>query len=310
MKAFVELNSSAAFMDIGKPAFAPMEKALPQVQFEYLGSYDELKSRIAEPHLIFCWRFAAELYPKATNLKAVFTPSAGKEHVAADPRGKVSVSYGSYHGKLMAETLVGMVLYFNAHLGKALAAQAAGRWDRMAQWPNRRLACQHVLIIGYGTIGRYVARLLRPFGCSVSGLQRTHASGVDPETGVRYVRVSDLTDELRTSDHVVLILPSTTGTSGILGRAELSAMKPTAHLYNIGRGNAVSEADLVWALTNSVIAGAGLDVFDPEPLPASSPLWRLANVMILPHTSACYEEYGPLFVEEAIPRVREVLAHS
>ena len=77
--------------------------------------------------------------------------------------------------------------------------------------------------------------------------------------------------------------------------------------YNIGRGNAVSEADLVWALSSGVIAGAGLDVFDPEPLPASSPLWRLPNVMLLPHTSACYEEYGPLFVEEAIPRVREVL---
>jgi D-2-hydroxyacid dehydrogenase (NADP+) len=303
LTAFVYTRNQACFLDIGPAVYAPLERACPGIRFEYLQSPDELQKRIAEPDIIITWRFPADLYRRATRLKAVFTPSAGKEAVEADPAGKVAAYYGSFHGALMAETLLAMILHFNCRFHLAQQNQSRHEWNRESHAGMRRLRQQHVLLVGYGAIGRHCATVLAPLGCTMAGVQRRHRDGEDAQMHVRYLVFDSMVPELAKADHVVLLLPGTTENRHIITRSHLKAMKPGAFLYNLGRGSVVAEEDLVWALESGTIAGAGLDVFDPEPLAPKSRLWDLKNVLILPHSSASYVDYGSLFVEELTGRL-------
>jgi phosphoglycerate dehydrogenase-like enzyme len=113
-----------------------------------------------------------------------------------------------------------------------------------------------------------------------------------------------MNDLLPTADHVVLVLPGGQETDELFTSEHFDMMKPGSCLYNLGRGNCYREEDLVRALTNGTLAGAGLDVFREEPLPHSSPLWKLPNVLITPHSSAISSEYLDLYMEEWVENVR------
>jgi len=307
MLVFVELNAVSSALNIGREALQPVERRYPNVRFEYLESSDELRNRIAEPDIVLCWRFPAEFYPRAPRLKAVFTPAAGHDWVADDPSGRVQVGHGTFHGTFIAESLVAMMLHFNDRRDLMHRKQRERVWARDAQMPRRRLGSQSVLFVGYGHIGRHCARLLGAFGCPMAGMQRTHSKGCDPETGVRYVTVERLLDEVAIADHVVLLLPGSEQTQGFFGVSALGAMRPSAYLYNFGRGTTVDQKALIDSLAGGRIAGAGLDVFAEEPLLPASPLWSMNNVLITPHSSCHYQEYGRLFAEELIPRIRTLL---
>ncbi|MBD3240693.1 MAG: D-2-hydroxyacid dehydrogenase [Chitinivibrionales bacterium] len=304
---FVELHSDADALRIGPDALCPLESAFPQARFEYLGSFDELSRRIAEPHYVLCWRFPASLYARAKNLRAVFTPAAGHDWVAPDPAGAVPVSYGSFHGVMIAESLVAMMLHCNDRRTLMMRMQREHRWARNAQMPRRLLGSQRVLIVGYGRIGFHCARLLRAFGCEVTGMRRSPLSTADRALGVRGIGPEALMEELPQADHVVLLLPGGDETRGFFGERQLAAMRESAFLYNFGRGTVVDEDALVGALRSGAIAGAGLDVFAEEPLPPESPLWDLDNVLITPHSSCHYVEYGRLFADEVAGRLRAAL---
>ncbi len=302
-RIFVQLSSRASALNIGHEALRPLEERFPHVQFEYLASFNELAARIAEPDVVLCWRFSKELYSRATRLKAVFTPAAGHDWVPDDPSGRVPVVHGSFHGKLIAESLLGMMLHFNNRHDLMRTKQRRHEWASGAQMPRRMLGNQNVLFVGYGQIARHCARVLGAFGCRMTGMQRTHANGIDPETGVRYLTGGTMSAELAAADHVVLLLPGGEATRGFFGAAQFAAMRPSAYLYNFGRGSAVDEDALVAALRSNTIAGAGLDVFAQEPLHPASPLWDLPNVIITPHSSCHFEEYGRLFAQELGPRL-------
>jgi phosphoglycerate dehydrogenase-like enzyme len=198
----------------------------------------------------------------------------------------------------MGQWLVGAMLYFVNRFDKARLAQSARRWDRAIQSPRHSLERQRVVIIGYGAIGRHCALLLKAFGCSMSGIQRTHADGVDPLTGVRYRRMEHLQSELEQADQVVMILPGDSSTENILAREQLGWFKPGAFFYNMGRGSVVDEQELGRLLAKGTLGGAALDVFATEPLPPHSALWALDNVLITPHSAACFDEYGHHYLEE------------
>lgn len=307
LRFFVELSSTTRALNIGRQAFRALEERFPGVSFEYLRSPEEFARRIAEPHFVACWRFPARLYARAANLRAVFTPAAGKEWVDEDPAGRVRVFRGSFHGKMIAESMLAMMLFFNDRRQLLLRNQHKRVWDRDAQVPRTRLANQRVLFVGYGAIGRHCARLLKAVGCAMVGLQRRHRSGMDRATGVRYCTVAHLRGELAQADHVVVLLPGGDETRHFLGREHFEVMKPSAHIYNFGRGTTIDEAALTEALRAKCIAGAGLDVFEQEPLPKDSPLWVLDNVLITPHTSCAFTEYGALFAEEMGQRLARLL---
>jgi phosphoglycerate dehydrogenase-like enzyme len=299
MHVLIHLKSSdTPSLTIGPPAFAALIRDYPHFTFSFANSTRERRELMGQAELLFCWNLDAAEYATAPRLKAVFTPAAGHNWVQPDPTGRIPVFHGSFHGRLMAQWLIGAMLYFVNRFDRARVAQSARRWDRAIQSPRRGLEQQHVLIIGYGAIGRHCAALLKPFGCTISGIQRTHAHGVDPHTGVVYRRMEQLHGELAKADQVVLILPGDSSTDNILAKEQLSRFKPGAFFYNMGRGSVVDEQELGRLLGAGTLGGAALDVFATEPLPSHSPLWTLENVLITPHSSACFDEYGDLYIAE------------
>jgi phosphoglycerate dehydrogenase-like enzyme len=137
-------------------------------------------------------------------------------------------------------------------------------------------------IVGMGDIGMEIAKRCRAFGMNLCYCQRTpHPNAMEVALGIRYLPLDDL---LSVSDYVVLVIPHTPESEGLIGARELARMKPSATLINVGRGGLVDEEALIAALQSSRLAMAGLDVYRTEPLPASSPLRALPNAILLPHT--------------------------
>ncbi|HYE91681.1 MAG TPA: D-2-hydroxyacid dehydrogenase, partial [Terriglobales bacterium] len=197
-------------------------------------------------------------------------------------------------GPWMAEYVLGWCTFVTQRVETYRTAQRERRWDDRVI--PRRLRGDTLLIVGLGDIGRAVARTARAVGLRVLGVSRRAAavSGVE-----RVYRTRELRRALAAADWVVLTVPLTAATRGLLGAPELAAMKPTAWLLNVARGAVVDEAALVDALRRRAIGGAVLDVFTTEPLPAAHPLWELENAVITPHISgpSTPDEIAPVFAD-------------
>ncbi len=148
----------------------------------------------------------------------------------------------------------------------------------------RMLAGQRIIVVGLGTIGREVARLLHAVGCEVEGVQRRATGRVPGVT--RLWLLADLSTALSGADGVVLTLPDAPGTAGVVNARALAALPPHAVVVNVGRGTVVDEGALAAALVGGRLRGAALDVTAHEPLPATSMLWQLPQVLLSPHTAA------------------------
>lgn len=180
----------------------------------------------------------------------------------------------------IADYVLALVLCFAKGLHTTLRFQTERRWQHRETEP---VIGARALVVGTGPIGRATGRRLAQLGLAVTWAGRVTRSD-DPELG-DVVGMDALLPALSGADYVVLAAPLTPVTRGLIDAAALAAMRPTARLINVGRGNLVVEPDLVTALRDGVIAGAALDVFAEEPLPTSSPLWQLPNVVVSPHMS-------------------------
>lgn len=261
----------------------------------------ELLARLPDADAVVVWNFLAEWYARAPNLRDVYTPAAGRELIAPDPRGRVRLHFGAFHGAIMAESLLAMMLFMKRRLDVAVRAQQQRIWDRQPYETTQPLRGDTALIIGFGAIGRACARLLRPLGVTVHGLRRTPAA-VEPDAD-RMFGPDELLEAVALADHVVCILPGDTGTTGLLSRPAFERMKPTAFVYNLGRGNAIDADALCAALRQGRIQGAFLDVFPEEPLPDTSPLWDVPNLHVTPHASAVRADYLDLYFEELVGKL-------
>ncbi len=152
-----------------------------------------------------------------------------------------------------------------------------------------------MLLIGVGAIGERTAKIAAAFDMHVIGMRRNASLAV---SGIeRMVRPDQLLDVLPEADFVVITAPLTPETRHMIDKRAFDAMKPTAYIVNIGRGATIVEPDLIDALQNGSIAGAGLDVFEQEPLPEDSPLWGMENVIITSHYSGLTPEYDARAIE-------------
>jgi len=193
------------------------------------------------------------------------------------------------HAEPMADTVLAMTLHFTRGLDFAVRAQAAGTWRTDpfydARTPVTELQDCVVGILGYGGVGREVAKRFSALGVRVLALRRNPPPGGDPHAEVLH-GAGGLARVLGRSDVVVVSLPETEETRGLLGAEALEEIKEGAILINVARGGVVDEEALIDALRSGRIRGAGLDVFSSEPLPDGDPLWELPNVLITPHVSA------------------------
>lgn len=183
------------------------------------------------------------------------------------------------HAQPLAEFAFMAILVHYKNLARLQADQQAKRWERYA---TTDLAGRTLAVVGLGKIGQEIARIARAFGMRTTGTRtRPDAQGVDV-----YFEPARLRELLAEADVVVLAVPHTDETEGMIGAGELAAMKPGAYLVNVARGAVVDEPALVAALQSGRLAGAALDVFAQEPLPAESPLWEMPNVLVSPHSAS------------------------
>jgi D-2-hydroxyacid dehydrogenase (NADP+) len=301
MRVLVQLTNPVSAFAMNEAQLGALRTRFPRHEFVRCDTQAALLEALPEAHAALVWRFEAEWYRRGSRLVFVATPAAGREKLAPDPAGRVRALHGAFHGKIMAETLLGMLLFCSRGFGAALADRAAHRYERDQFSTTRRLAGQSALIVGYGPLGRHCAARLAALGVRVTGVKRN--PDVEPAPAEAVHGPAALPALLAEADHVVATLPSDTGTDRLFGAASFACMRRTAYFYNLGRGNAVDELALVEALERGQIAGAFLDVFEREPLPADSPLWTARNLQFLPHASAICREYLDLWVDELAPEL-------
>jgi len=225
---------------------------------------------------------------RARRLKWWQVPSAGVDKYLFPEFVASSVVLTAAQGindKPVADHACMFVYAFARNLPTLLENQRQRRWRRA---PASELDGETIGIIGLGRIGLEIARRARNWGMKVLATKRRP----DPVEGVDRVFGPDGLEELlRRSDYVVVAVPHTPRTVGLIGARQLRLMRPTAVLINISRGGIIKEDDLVAAIKGGVIRGAGLDCFQEEPLPADSPLWDLPNVVITPHCGGAQRDY-------------------
>jgi len=296
MRILIHLPSPVPAFQATYAQLDALSARVPRHELVAVATEAELESALPEVEALVVWRFLPEWYVRAPRLRHLFTPSAGHEPLPPDPSGRVQRHFGSFHGAIMAESLLAMILFMNRRLGEAVRAQEERRWDRTPYFVTRRLNGQIVLIIGFGAIGRRSARLLALAGMRVHALRRD--AGRESTGAERVFGPGQLLDAVATADHIACILPGDTGTDRLLAASAFARMKSSACVYNLGRGNAIDADALVAALESGAIAGAFLDVLPEEPLAPSSPLWSAPNLYLTPHASAISAEYLELYFEE------------
>jgi phosphoglycerate dehydrogenase-like enzyme len=230
------------------------------------------------------------LLEAGTDLRWIQLPYAGAERCVSLPavreRDILVTNAQRIYGPEIAEHVMAMLLMFTRGLYVYFPEQQAGRWTRDAVPEERlwELTGKTMLVVGLGGIGTETARRAHALGMNVIATRGSRREGPD---FVSYVGLADELPELiGRADVVVNATPLTPATRGLFDAELFGRMKPTAYFINVGRGGSVVQDDLVTALKEGVIAGAGLDVTDPEPLPEGHPLWSLPNVIITPHIAA------------------------
>lgn len=207
----------------------------------------------------------------------------------------------------VSEHVLAFLFTFARAFHRAIPAQRRGEWFHLADQTKEvfELAGKTMLLVGLGAIGERTAQMATALGMRVLGVRRNPESSAP---GVTAMHGPDrLLEVLPEADFVVLIVPLTRETQGLVGEPELRAMKPTAYLINVGRGAVIREPALIRALREGWIAGAGLDVFEEEPLPPDSPLWEMENVVITGHyagSTPMYDQRGMAIFIENLRRYR------
>jgi phosphoglycerate dehydrogenase-like enzyme len=200
---------------------------------------------------------------------------------AMKARGSILTNSSSVYDEPCAEHILAMMLAVSRQLPQCWADQATTRAWRSAEHRRRchLLENQTALLLGFGAIARRLVELLAPFKMNLLAVRRT-VTGIEP---IRTFPFSQLSELVPAADHVLNLLPANASTEGLFDAGLIARMKPTAAFYNIGRGTTVDQPALQRALEANAIAGAYLDVTNPEPLPPDHPLWRLPNCWITPH---------------------------
>lgn len=253
---------------------------------------DQVAREIVDAQITIGPGYDDDVRASARQLVWHHVPWAGVESIGTPlmrERGIILTNSSGISAPNMAEHAIAFMLAFARALPAFFREQQRRKWR---DWDNPpaffELTGQTVLLLGTGAIGKEIAARLQAFGCRIIGARRRGG----PVEGFHDVVTFDqLETILPEADHVISSLPMTSRTARIVDRAFIERMKPGSYFHNIGRGGTVDQDALIDALRSGHLAGAGLDVTDPEPLPEDSPLWDAPNVIITGHTSGNSPKY-------------------
>ncbi|HEY6420898.1 MAG TPA: D-2-hydroxyacid dehydrogenase [Candidatus Binataceae bacterium] len=258
--------------------------------------------------VMLTFRVPEDIAQKAPGLRWMQLLSAGADHVPVavlNDRGLATTTSSGIHATPIAEYTIASMLAYAHGLHITMRAQMRREWMRSGQFMSSvdELRGHTLGVIGYGSIGRETARIAAALGMRVLALKRNPAVHEDPgwvpaalgdREGTipeRYFGPSECAAILAESNYVTVTLPLTPHTRKFIGAHELAAMRPGTYIVNIGRGEVIDERALADTLRAGKIGGAGLDVFEHEPLEAESPLWGMENVILTPHMSGANRGY-------------------
>ncbi len=272
-----------------------LQATFPDFQFVQLQSYDRVPEEIVDADVFIGWSLRPEQFVAAKKLRWIHSPAAAVHQLMFPELVRSNVlltNSSSVHGPVVAEHAIAVMLALAKRLPQAMRYQAKKVWSQEILWNERprprEVAGATVAVVGMGGIGAEFARLAKALGMRVLAVREDPSKGA---AGADAVFGSAQIDEvLPQADYVLLCTPVTPATTRIINAARLKKMKPDAYLMNVARGPLIDEPALIAALKAREIAGAGLDVFEEEPLPADSPFWEMDNVLITPHSAAVTEQ--------------------
>ena len=275
-----------------KPAMAEaIRKRWPAMRVMHLPNYEGLPAELPDTNIFVGYSLRADQLKDAKKLKWIHSTAAGVAQLmypelrdsgilVTNPSGIFSVP--------MAEHTMGLLIALARNFSDSVRQQDRAVWSQQELWNKPQhlteLNGQVLLIVGFGSIGREIAKRAKAFDLRVWGVTRSGQG--DRALAEKIVPVSKMHEVLPEADYVVIAAPETTETQRFIGAAEIASMKRGARLINVARGSLLDEAALVRALESGNLGSAALDVAATEPLPLESPLWKVPNLMITPHTSA------------------------
>lgn len=286
-------------------------------QMRIVSTTDRAQMEAAAPDVeILVGHPPRDLLPSLPNLRWYQQWHAGTDWLLDHPQiaqqNFTLTNASGVHAVPISEHIFALILGLGRAIDDCVRAQSRGEWIRVRHRDIFELAGKTLLLVGVGAVGERTARLAQAFGMRVLGVRR------HPQKDSQFVDemhgTNALAELLPQADFLVLTIPYTRETEGLIGREELAQMKPSAVLVNIGRGKTIDEPALVEALQTGRLAGAGLDVFATEPLPSDSPLWQMDNVIVTPHFAGLTPVYDErawgLFLENLTRYVQRRQLHN
>jgi len=281
-----------------------LRSSFPDVHIDLVDHHSKVDPYIEDAEILITFgpMTSERVFERAHRLKWVQALGTGTDGITDRPSLAPHVlvtNVRGVHGDAMSEAALMLMLALSRQLPRSLECQARHSWER---FPARLLTGKTAGIVGVGVIAEDLAPKCKAFGMRVVGV----TSGVRPLAGFdEMLPRAALTEVAARVDFLILLTPYSPSTHGLVNAAVLSAMKPSAYLINLARGGVVDEAALLRALQDKRIAGAALDVFATEPLPADSPLWSAPNVIVTAHQGGFHDEYPA----RALPIIEENIRH-
>jgi len=258
-------------------------------------SKEHLREIIPDAEILVCFSIEKETFLAAKKLKWIQVAYVGVDTFLFPELLKSNVlltSSRGIHGETVSDHAMAMILSFAKGLVPSWACKKRKKWCQLDIMKERFEPQEKLLgIVGYGTIGESLARKAKAFGMKVMATKNRVKRGEKLKNVDRLLPSEKFREFLCAADFVVLAVPLTKETHHMIGRKELACMKDSAILINVARGGVVDEKALVDALAKEKIAGAGLDVFEEEPLSPKSKLWELDNVILTPHIGGSRQDY-------------------
>ncbi len=284
-----------------------LQPEFPEAQLVLAHGLSDLPGDVSDIDVLisFAIELTDDFYKRATRLKWIQCLATGVDQVLRCPSLRpdtVLTSGRGAHGAPMRETVIYLMMAVSRDVRTLVEEQKAHHWNRRFY---SLFTGKTAVVVGVGVVGIAIGQLLKAFGMHVIGVTRTTRAveGFD-----EMMPTDRLVEAARRADFLINVLPANADNALLYDRAVFAAMKPTAYYISAGRGQTVDEPALIAALRERRIAGAGLDVFQTEPLPADSPFWELPNVFITPHLGGYTIEYEDLIMPLILDNMRLFVA--